>query len=300
MKLFRFFKRESTTSSTRISRKLFVPDVVVCSGYNSVDSPQSSRVQFGGVSVRGKAHRLENTPRQDAISLFTHSGWIFFAASDGVSSSEQSHFGSNFLINQLVNVIEKSFPTEISFTTKSWKTITQALSKSLVAYFESSTFSTGGEKSKSTSERRILAASSVAATLELIAISEKPDGLGNYDFAFIRLAGDGLIAVSDQTGSFERLHAVDTKPNQENLVSALPVTDREPEIVKGVLKSGCALILVTDGIGNNLFEDLTWLRMLERFSLQDEVTQEDLLEIAQHGYSEYLDDRSLLVVKNCL
>jgi serine/threonine protein phosphatase PrpC len=298
---FRKVRTSPLTPRKLIDRFLYIPDIVASSEFLSKDSRNGDFGTFVvGASVRGHAHYMEGTPRQDSFSIFSHKGWSFLILSDGVSSSSMSHFGSNFLTNHAIQAIQHTFSDVVNFEVDSWKQICRSLSRSLVGYFEASTFSEESSESLIPSERRIQASKYLASTLEVLAIRQERSANFGVNYRHIRLAGDCTVIEVDSLGSMQLVTASTAKGvNGFSLVKALPVSDSDPEITSGIIGLGSSLLFMTDGAASLVMESKRRKQELLSEVLHGQLQADKLLEIFSQQPDVYLDDRSILVVKNC-
>jgi len=54
-----------------------------------------------GASVRGRLHRYNEVPRDDAFAARSNGTWLAVAVSDGVGSSKLSRYGASFAVNRV-------------------------------------------------------------------------------------------------------------------------------------------------------------------------------------------------------
>lgn len=62
-----------------------------------------------GVSVRGRAHEIENSPCQDSIFYKSYGNKSFIALGDGAGSKKFSQIGSKVITSQICDILNRNF-----------------------------------------------------------------------------------------------------------------------------------------------------------------------------------------------
>lgn len=65
------------------------------------NSARLGRYCVAGASVRGRLHKYNKVPRDDAFAVRSNGTWLAVAVSDGVGSRKLSRYGASFAVNRL-------------------------------------------------------------------------------------------------------------------------------------------------------------------------------------------------------
>jgi hypothetical protein len=118
------------------------------------------------------------------------------------------------------------------------------------------------------------------------------------EVAVIRLAGDGssFVFSPDDTNSFS-LFGPDPGLKLGSAVSALPVTDQIPQVKRGHLSSGQVIVLASDGIGDFIRQEESWLFEFRDVLLSENTVMQSLVGLVDDRKSSSMDDKSFVWVK---
>jgi hypothetical protein len=118
------------------------------------------------------------------------------------------------------------------------------------------------------------------------------------EVAVIRLAGDGssFVFSPDDTNAVS-FFGPDPGLKLGSSVSALPVTDQIPQVKRGHLSSGHAIVLASDGIGDFIRQEESWLYEFRDVLLSENTVMQSLVGLVDDRKSISMDDKSFVWVK---
>lgn len=256
-----------------------------------------SKILVSAASRRGTSHSESGLPRQDSLCVLTHNDELVIVVSDGTSSAKESHLGSLFLVQNFERHYRELFPEGFTNDVSLWRELNLKLSQGLVAMYVNRSKQKGVSTPSEVVELRLAAAAEYASTLEILVVNSAALS-EDLPFAYIRIAGDGgIFEISTD------IHEINFGPiEKENLknpsVSALPITDSDPEILEGVIAPGNALMVATDGIGDYITYNRIWSKALLDYAMSDVPSEQGALATISHFDSNSRDDRSFAIVRN--
>lgn len=248
-------------------------------------------------SRRGLSHIESGQPRQDNFAVISKGSYTYLVLSDGVSSAEEAHLGSTFLVQNFERILDETFTNGFSEDLALWQELNKRLSQNLVSMHVSRAKRKGKPVAESVEFLRREAASLFASTLEVLVCWPNKSSKEIEYFA-VRLAGDGkLLKISTEIEDLD-LGGVGKENLKLQYVRALPVYDGSPIVSRGAIYPGETIALATDGIGDFLQMNESWSTKLQEFCSQFAPSEQGLLELVSHSDANSRDDRTIGLVIN--
>lgn len=217
-----------------------------------VDGADLPSIRMRAASVRGLAHRLDGSPRQDALSTaHTADGeWMLVAVADGVGSAAESHWAASVAADAAVRALGAALADEHNWATI-WPSVVERASAAVL------------ERARSDHDDLDLAPADarafMATTLIIAAVSCRAiqdDIHGAYlasvgDSSASLLDGDLMWRAVSAVKGISEGHAADVFGST---IAALPSEHPKIDQYSVGIRPGEALFLMSDGVGDALEE----------------------------------------------
>jgi hypothetical protein len=247
---------------------------------------------LAAVSVRGLGHQDFATVRQDSVAFVMSDDrrFIIGAIADGVGQARHSHAGADAACRAAIASTRRFLESGAALAHIPWEQVTDAVRDDIRRRAESA-FGTRALDAHYAYE--------IGTTAEVLVVDTQRRPDGGYDFVRAVLAGDGYGYVLGPRG-FRFLgsdKALDG-PLRTNKVLPLP-SDPGPDFPKrmpGDIRRGEAVLIVTDGLGDDMDEGDTRVAGHIHDALKEPLAPHKLLEAISYVHFQSTDDRTALVV----
>jgi serine/threonine protein phosphatase PrpC len=287
--LQRYFGRKNSKAPKLSASSCDIPDLALSFG------SWGNSGYFLAASRRGRGHEKDQTPRQDSFTVFETTEHLFFAVLDGVSSSPLSHVGANAISRDFENIIKRVFSTESIDSEKAWLQVNQDASKVLIRLFVKRCKDLGLEVPNDLIDVRENAADLYATTLQVVAIEKGRTNQQATGYVYANISGDGALfkIVTSRIFTVWPIEGI-LNNGSKSLVSALPASDKQPEVIRGSIPTGSYLVLCTDGVSDFLVHDKKWQKILKRSFRRNNPTYSDALDFISYNSPENFDDKTAI------
>lgn len=260
----------------------------------TVDAATIGRVRVAAASLKGTAHHEFGTVRQDSYGLATvGEDYLVFAVADGVSQAKHSHVAADLACQVAVSGTVQSLTAGVRPDELDWAQVTGdvrlAIRRRAVATLPPDADDFSQDQIDYAIARQVM-----STTLD-VAVLNTRDSPTEYLVA--RLAGDGSTYLHDRADGWTLLSAGKDVEDTvvSNRVQALPLDPGTPGILRGVLATGQALMVCTDGLGDHLGSGSSELGQFLSKAWSQPVPAPEFLRTLDFVQAGALDDRTAVV-----
>jgi hypothetical protein len=250
---------------------------------------------IGIAAVRGLAHQDHTELRQDSVAfaVTTNERYLIASVADGVSAAKWGHLGAELASKTAVAHVRRMLNSGTYLEDIVWEEVTGVIRESL---------RTRGKAafridSSDTEEIDRQLAKLIGTTTEVI-VADCGDSDQPASFVRASLSGDGYMFWL-QDGKFS------TKINRDSRdpflvshrVNPLPLSPgvEYPIVENGELLNNDAVVLTTDGIGNDIYANEEVAEYLAKH-LKEPLPAHELLRISSYLCNHCFDDRSIIIL----
>lgn len=260
-------------------RGSFRPDTVV-------DGWSTKGLCVRAAAIRGDAHRIEGSPRQDDFALAHHAGTgsVVIAVADGVSSARDSHFGASAVCRYALSTVLDAMDLDHE---PNWTGLIKGAAWTLV---ELARRRLGETTDPRVAQRLFATTLTVALAVPTGSRTSKISGVCVGDSAAWLLRASELTCIGGGKMS--------QSPDEpfSSLVTALPAVPTSLDIFESELLTGDALLVMSDGVGDSLGDGTGLLGDLLKHQLRLPPPLLQMARIADFSRETFNDDRTLAVI----
>jgi hypothetical protein len=270
--------------------KAYVPGAVV-------DVVQHRGLTIGAASVRGLGHQDFGSVRQDALAfaVASNSRFIVGAIADGVSEAPNSHAGADAASKAALSSVREFLESGTPLRDIPWPEVTEAVRNNLRRRSEL----VFGAKLRDEAAGDATWSRQVGTTAEVLIVDSEAGPGGSFEYVRAVLAGDGYGYVISPEGLLP-LGSGKAKDDgvKSNKVHPLPGDPGPgyPNIQPGRISPGEAVMITTDGIGDDMANGTTDAAGYMYAELLRPRAPHDLLAAVSYIAFQSEDDRTVLVV----
>jgi len=262
-----------------------------------VDVAQHRGLTIGAVSVRGLGHQDFGLVRQDAVAFATagNSRFIVGTIADGVSEAPNSHAGADSASKAALASVREFLDAGTRLHEIPWPEVTETVRNNLRKRAELAF----GAKLRNEKVDDGTWARQVGTTAEVLIVDSEPAHDGSFEYVRAVLAGDGYGYVISPAGLLP-LGSGKARDNDLKSNKVLPLPSDPgpgyPHVQPGRIRPGEAVMITTDGIGDDMADGTTEVAGYMHAELLQPRTPHSLLETVSYVAYQSDDDRTVLVV----
>jgi hypothetical protein len=270
--------------------KVYVPAAIT-------DVAQHRALSIGAVSVRGLGHQDFGTARQDAVAFAVtgDSRFIVGAIADGVGGAPNSHAGADAASRAALTSVRGFLEAGTPMHAIPWPEVTDTIRSNLRKRAQLAFGSKlGGETADDGTYSR-----QVGTTAEVLVVDSEPAKDGTFQYVRAVLAGDGYGYIISPEGVLP-LGSGKARDGEykSNKVLPLPADPGPgyPHVQPGFIRSGEAVMITTDGVGDDMGDGTTEVAGYLYAELLHARAPHLLLAALSYVAYQSDDDRTVLVV----